>query len=88
MLQEGFLERRGVCTCRHSNAQVSRDQRVRVLRERRFYLGDCYESPIYRGGGLQSRCNDTPGSGGYEIVGSVTTIEIIAGTCKETLGSA
>jgi len=27
------------------------------------YLGDCIESPIYRGGGLHSRCNGTPGSG-------------------------
>ena len=26
------------------------------------YLGDCIESPIYRGGGLHSRCNGTPGS--------------------------
>jgi len=37
-----------------------------------FYLGDCIESPIYRGGGTPSRCNGTSGSGGYEIVGSVT----------------
>jgi len=51
----------------------------------RFYLGDCLECPIYRGGELQSRCNRTPGSGGYEIVGSVTAREIIAGTCEETL---
>jgi len=51
-----------------------------------FYLGDCYESPIYSGGELQSRFDGTPGSGGYEIVGSVTAREIIAGTCKETLG--
>jgi hypothetical protein len=54
----------------------------------RFYLGDCIESPIYRGGGLQSRCGGTVGSGGYEIVGSVTAREFIAGTCrmcKETL---
>ena len=51
----------------------------------RFYLGDCSESPIYRGGGLQSRCNATPGSGGYEIMGSVTAKEIIAETCKEPL---
>jgi len=50
-----------------------------------FYLGDCIESPLYRGGGLQSRCNGTPGSGGYEIVGSATAREFIAGTCKETL---
>jgi hypothetical protein len=85
MRQECFLEWRGVCTCRHSDAQVSRDQRVRLREGRRFYLGDCYESPIYRGGGLQSRCNGTPGSGGYEIVGSVTAREIIAGTCKVTL---
>jgi hypothetical protein len=76
----------GVCTCRHSDAQVSRDQSVRVKRRRRFYLGDCYESPIYRSGGLQSHCNGTPGSGGYEIVGSVTAREIIAGTYKEMLG--
>jgi len=53
-----------------------------------FYLGDCSESPIYRGGELQSRCNGTPSSGGYEIVGSVTAKEFIAGTCKETLGLA
>jgi len=51
-----------------------------------FSLGDYIESPIYRGGGLQSRCNGTPGSGGYEIVGSVSAREFIAGTCKETLG--
>jgi len=51
-----------------------------------FYLGDCIESPIYRGGGLQSRCNGTPGYGGYEILGSVNSGEFIAGTCKETLG--
>jgi len=51
-----------------------------------FYLGDCIESPIYRGGELQSRCNGTPSSGGYEIVGSVNSREFIAGTCKETLG--
>ena len=50
-----------------------------------FYLEDCIESPIYSGGGLQSRCNGTPGSGGYEIVGSVIAREFIAGTCKETL---
>jgi len=50
-----------------------------------FYLEDCIESPIYRGGWLQSRCNGTPGSGGYEIVGSVTGREFIAGMCKETL---
>ena len=75
----------GGCTCRHSDTQVSRDQRVRVKRRRRFYVGDCYESPIYRCGGLQSRCNGTPGSVGYEIVGSVTAREIIAGTCRETL---
>jgi len=48
-----------------------------------FYLGDYIESPIYRGGRLQSRCNGTPGSGGYKIVGSVTAN---AGTCIETLG--
>jgi len=34
---------------------------------------------------LQSRCNDTPCSGGYEIVESVTAREFIAETCKETL---
>jgi hypothetical protein len=54
----------------------------------RFYIGDCIESPIYKGGGLQSRCGGTPGSGGYEIVGSVTAKDFIAGTCrmyKETL---
>jgi len=51
-----------------------------------LYLGDCIESPIYRGGELQSRCNGTPGSSGYEILGSVTAREFIAGTCKETLG--
>jgi hypothetical protein len=51
----------------------------------RFYLGDCSESPIYRGGGLQSRCSGTPVSGGYEIMGSVTAREFIAGTCRETL---
>jgi len=51
-----------------------------------FYLGDCIESAIYRGGELQSRCNGTPSSGSYEIVGSVTAREFIAGTCKETLG--
>ena len=51
----------------------------------RFYLGDCYESPIYRGGGLHSRCNGTPSSGGHGIVGSVTAREIIVGTCRETL---
>ena len=51
-----------------------------------FYLGDCIESPIYRGEGLQSRCNSTPGSGGYEMMGSVTAREFITGTCKETLG--
>jgi len=51
-----------------------------------FYLGDCIESPIYRGGDLQSRCNGTPNSGGYKIVGSVTVREFIAGTCKEMLG--
>jgi hypothetical protein len=54
----------------------------------RFYLGDCIESPIYRGGGLQSHCGGTPGSSGYEIVRSVTTREFIARTCrmcKETL---
>jgi len=51
-----------------------------------LYLGDCIESPIYRGGELHSRCNGTPGSSGYEIVGSVTAREFIAGTCKETLG--
>jgi len=51
-----------------------------------MYLGDCIESPIYRGGELQSRCNDTPSSGGYEIVGSVTAREFIAGTCKEMSG--
>ena len=50
-----------------------------------FYLGDCIESPIYRGGELHSRCNGTPSPGGYEIVGSVTAREFIAGTCKETL---
>ena len=50
-----------------------------------FYLGDCIESPIYRGVELQSRCNGTPGPDGYEIVGSVTAREFIAGICKETL---
>jgi len=44
----------GVCTYRHSDAQVSRDQRVRVKRGRRFYLGDCYESLIFRGGGCRA----------------------------------
>ena len=39
-------------------------------------------SPVYRGGGLQSRCNGKPRFGGYEIVGSVTAREIIAGTCN------
>jgi len=53
-----------------------------------FYLGDCIESPIYRGGELQSRYNGTPSSSGYEIVRSVTAREFIAGTCKETLGLA
>jgi len=51
-----------------------------------FYLGDCIESPIYRGGRLQSCCNGTPGSVDYEIVGSVTAREFIAGKCKEMLG--
>jgi len=51
-----------------------------------FYLEDCIVSPIYRGGELQSRCNGTPSSDGYEIVGSVTVKEFIAGTCKEMLG--
>jgi len=51
-----------------------------------FYLGDSIESHIYKGGELNSRCNGTPSSGGYEIVGSVTAREFIAGTCKETLG--
>jgi len=51
-----------------------------------FYLRDCIESPIYRGGELQSRCNGTPSSGIYEILGSVTAREFIAGTCKEMLG--
>jgi len=27
------------------------------------------QAPIYRGGGLQSRCNGRPGFGGYKIVG-------------------
>jgi len=49
-------------------------------------MGDCIESHIYRGGGLQSRCNGTLGSSGYEIMESVITREFIAGTCKETLG--
>jgi len=53
-----------------------------------FYLENCIESLVYRGGEQQSRCNDTPSSGGYEIVGSVTAKEFIAGTCKETLGLA
>jgi len=51
----------------------------------RFYLGDCNESPIYRGGGLHSCCNGTLGSDGYQIVGIGTAREIIAVTCKETL---
>jgi len=51
-----------------------------------LYLRYFIESPIYRGGELQSRCNGTPDSGGYEIVGSVTVREFISGTCKETLG--
>jgi hypothetical protein len=63
----------GVCTCRHSDAQASRDEGLEG--RDRFYLGDCSESRIYRGGGLQSRCSGTPGSGGYEIVGSVTSRE-------------
>jgi len=75
-----------VCTCRCSDAQVSRDQSVRVREEEMFSLGDCIESPIYSGGGLQSRCNGTPDSGGYEIEGSVTAREFIARKCKETLG--
>ena len=50
-----------------------------------LYLGDCIESPIYRGGELQSGCSGTPGSGDYEIMGSVTAKEFIAGTCRETL---
>jgi len=52
-----------------------------------FYLGDCIESPVYRGGELHSRCNGTPSSGGYEIVGSVTAIEFIAGRAKRRWGS-
>jgi len=48
-----------------------------------FYLGDCIESPIYGGGELQSRCNGTPISGGYEIVGSVTAREFIAGVQRD-----
>jgi len=51
-----------------------------------FYLGDCIESPIYRGGELHSRFNGTPNSGGYKIVGSVTAKKFTVGTCKETLG--
>ena len=47
-----------------------------------FYLGDCIESPVYRGGELHSRCNGTPSSGGYKIVGSVTAREFIAGRAK------
>jgi len=51
-----------------------------------FYLGDYIESPIYSCGEPQSHCNGTLSSGGYEIVGSVTAREFIAGTWKETLG--
>jgi len=60
---------------------------MKVWREDRFYLGDCYESPIYRGGWLQSRCNGTRVSGGYEITGSVTARERFTGTWEETLQS-
>jgi hypothetical protein len=48
----------------------------------RFYLGDCIESPIYRGGGLQSRSGGTPGFGGYEIVGSVTAQRVYCGNVQ------
>jgi len=50
-----------------------------------FYLGDCIESPIYKGGELQSRCNGTPSSGGYEIVGSVTA-ESLLRECATDVG--
>ena len=74
-----------MCACMHSDAQVSRDQRVRVLEEELDSTLGTAMSPLFRGGGLQSCCNGTPGSGGYEIVGSVTAREFIAGTCRETL---
>jgi len=82
---ECFWERRRVCSCSCSDVQVSRDQSVRVLRVRRVLPCGLLWVPIYRGGELQSRCNGTPSSGGYEIVGSVTAREFIAGSCKETL---
>nr|ABN09000.1 hypothetical protein MtrDRAFT_AC171534g18v1 [Medicago truncatula] len=50
--------------------------------------GGVYLQALRRSSGvLQSRCNGTPGSGGYEIVESVTAKEFIAGTCRETLCS-
>jgi len=52
-----------------------------------FYLGDCIESPIYRGGGVQSCCNGTLGSGGYEIMGSVTTESLLRERAKRRWGS-
>ena len=85
---ESFLEPGGGgCTCSHFDTQVSRDRRVRVYRKVRFYLGVCDESPIYRDGGLQSRCNGTPGSGGYEIVGSVTAESLLRERAERRCGS-
>ena len=47
MRQECLLERRGVCTCRHSDAQVSRDQKVRVREEEIDSTLGTAMSPLY-----------------------------------------
>jgi len=60
---------------------------MRVLEEKKCSTLGTAKSPLYiYRWRLQSRCNGTLGSGGYEIVGSVTAREFIAGTCKEMLG--
>jgi len=51
-----------------------------VYKWERFYLGDYQESPLYRGGWMQDRCNGTRVSGSYKIMWSVTASEIFTGT--------
>jgi len=67
-----------VCTYRHSDAQVSMRSEWGVKREREradSNLRDFRESPLYRGGCLQSRCKAHVRLGGYKFVGNVTTEE-------------
>jgi len=74
----------GECTCKHSDAQVNRGQKLGLRDERDSTLG-LRGVPLYRDECLQSRCNDTCVSGGYEIGESVTTGEKFVGTWRETL---